>query len=122
MPFVVRVVLARLQSYNLSLEEVAMTLGAGWLHTLRRVTLPIIGETMVAAGVFAYAISFDNFYISAFLAGSRGTLPVEIFAYFRTEGDPSIAAISTLLILLSGLALATVSRLFDLETLARVAR
>jgi putative spermidine/putrescine transport system permease protein len=121
-PFVVRVVSARLQSSNVTLEEAAMTLGAGQLHILRRVTLPVIAETMAAAGIFAYAISFDNFYVSVFLARTRGTLPVEIYAYFRTEGDPSIAAISTMLIVLSALALAGVSRLFDLETLARVTR
>jgi spermidine/putrescine transport system permease protein len=122
MPFVIRVVSARLQSSNVSLEEAAMTLGAGRIYTLRRITLPAIGETMAAAGIFAYAISFDNFYVSVFLTRTRGTLPVEIYAYFRTEGDPSIAAISTVLILLSGVALAVVSKLFDLETLARVSR
>ncbi|MBM3597327.1 MAG: ABC transporter permease [Alphaproteobacteria bacterium] len=121
-PFVVRIVSARLLATSVSLEEAAMTLGATRLQTLRRITLPIIAESMVAAGIFAFAISFDNFYISVFLAQTRGTLPVEIYAYARTEGDPTIAAISAMLILFSAVALGSVSRLFDLETLARVTR
>jgi putative spermidine/putrescine transport system permease protein len=121
-PFVLRVVGARLHGFSLSLEEAAMTLGAGWFQTLRRVTLPLIGEAMTAAGMFAFAISFDNFYVSVFLTRTRGTLPVEIYGYARTEGDPTIAAISTMLIVLSALGLAAFLRLFDLEALARATR
>ena len=99
-----------------------MTFGAGRWRTLRQITLPIIGEAMVAAGIFAAAISFDNFYISVFLTQTRVTLLVEIYSYVRTNGDPTVAAISTMLILLSALALAGFSRLFDLETLAQVSR
>jgi putative spermidine/putrescine transport system permease protein len=121
-PFVIRVVAARLQAFSASLEEAAMTLGASRLETLRRVTLPIIGETMAAAGVFAAAISFDNFYVSVFLTTTRGTLPVEIYGYARTEGDPTIAAISAILIVLSALGLAGLLRVFDLEALARATR
>jgi len=121
-PFVIRVVAARLQGFSPSLEEAAMTLGAGRLLTLRRVTLPVIGETMLAAGIFAFAISFDNFNVSVFLTRTRGTLPVEIYAYARTEGDPTIAAISTMLMLVSAVTLAAFLRLLDLEALARATR
>ncbi len=121
-PFVVRIVSARLAASNVSLEEAAMTLGASRLQTLRLVTLPIIGEAMAAAGIFAFAISFDNFYISVFFTQTRGTLPVEIYGYVRTEGDPTVAAISAILIVVSAIGLAGFSKLFDLETLARVTR
>jgi putative spermidine/putrescine transport system permease protein len=121
-PFVIRVVSARLQTFSVTLEEAAMMLGAGRIATLRRITLPIIGEAMAAAGIFAFAISFDNFYVSVFLTRARGTLPVEIYGYARTEGDPTIAAISTVLIALSAVGLAGFFRLFDLEALARATR
>ena len=121
-PFVVRVVSARLYGFPISVEEAAMTLGAGRLLTMWRVTLPMIKEAILAAGIFAFAISFDNFNLSVFLVRGRGTLPVEIYSYARTEGDPTVAAISTLLMLLGAVALAGALRLVDLDTLARTKR
>jgi ABC-type spermidine/putrescine transport system permease subunit II len=121
-PFVVRVVSARLHSVSPSMEEAAIMLGANRWQALWRVTLPLIAEATFAAGVFAFAVSFDNFNVSAFLARGRGTLPVEIYSYARTENDPTIAAISTMLMLLSAVGLAGAMRLTDLEALARAGR
>jgi putative spermidine/putrescine transport system permease protein len=121
-PFVVRVVAARLYGFPISVEEAAMTLGASRLLTMWRITLPMIKDALFAASIFAFVISFDNFNLSVFLVRGRGTLPVEIYSYARTEGDPTVAAISTLLMLLGAVALIGALRLLGLETLARTKR
>jgi len=101
MPYAVRVITANLQTVSPSIEEAAHVLGAGPLVTLFRITLPVIKPGIIAAAIFSFVVSFDNFTVTAFLVTSRGTLPIEIYSYIRTEGDPTIAAISTLLILAS---------------------
>ncbi|MGE0211706.1 MAG: ABC transporter permease [Parvibaculaceae bacterium] len=101
LPYAVRVVMAALQTTARSQEEAAYVLGAGPFTTFRKVTLPAIRPGMIAAGVFAFVVSFDNFTVTSFLVTTRGTLPIEIYAYIRTESDPTVAAISTLLILVS---------------------
>jgi putative spermidine/putrescine transport system permease protein len=101
LPYAVRVIMAALQTTARSQEEAAHVLGAGPITTFRRVTLPAIRPGMIAAGTFAFVVSFDNFTVTSFLVTSRGTLPIEIYAYIRTESDPTVAAISTLLILVS---------------------
>ncbi len=63
------------------------------------VTIPCIKPGLVAAAIFAFVTSFDNFTASQFLVWDRTTLPVEIYAYAVTETDPTVCAISTMLIL-----------------------
>ena len=93
--------------------EAAATLGAGPWTTFRRVTLPVIAPGVVAAALFAFAVSFDQFVISYFLAPPGvSTLPVEIYSAIRKGFTPEINAISTVIILVSmGLMLA-VARLY----------
>lgn len=101
LPYTVRVLSASLQRFPLSLEEAAMSLGATRGRAFRSVTLPVVRPGVIAAGIFAFVTSFDNFTASQFLAWDRTTLPVEIYAYIRTENDPTPAAVSTLLLLLT---------------------
>jgi spermidine/putrescine transport system permease protein len=77
------------------------------------VTLPVIAPGVVAAALFAFAVSFDQFVISYFLAPPGvSTLPVEIYSAIRKGFTPEINAISTVIILVSmGLMLA-VARLY----------
>jgi putative spermidine/putrescine transport system permease protein len=111
LPYAVRVITANLQTTSRSLEEAASLLGAGPVRTFLRVTLPTIWPGMVAAAVFAFVVSFDNFTVTAFLVTTRGTLPIEIYSYIRTESDPTIAALSTVLILISLAGLLAIERL-----------
>ena len=76
-------------------------------------TLPMIAPGVVAAALFAFAVSFDQFVISYFLAPPGvSTLPVEIYSAIRKGFTPEINAISTVIILISmGLMLA-VARLY----------
>jgi putative spermidine/putrescine transport system permease protein len=111
LPYAVRVITANLQTTSRSLEEAAYVLGAGPVRTFIRVTLPTIWPGMVAAAVFAFVVSFDNFTVTAFLVTTRGTMPIEIYSYIRTESDPTIAALSTVLILVSLAGLLAIERL-----------
>ena len=73
-----------------------------------RVTLPMIAPGVVAAGLFAFAVSFDQFVISYFLAPpGTSTLPVEIYTAIRKGFTPEINAVSSIIIVISmGLMLA----------------
>ncbi|MEM0907166.1 MAG: ABC transporter permease [Pseudomonadota bacterium] len=102
LPYVVIVVSARLRGFNPELEEAARTLGASPFQILRRVTLPYLAPAIVAAALFAFAVSFDQFVISYFLAvPGVSTLPVEIYSAIRKGFTPEINAISTIVIVLS---------------------
>ena len=113
LPYVIVVVGARLKSHGASLEEAAATLGANPWQTFHRISLPLLAPGIVAAGVFAFAISFDQFVISYFLAAPGvTTLPVEIYSAIRKGFTPEINAISALIILFSMAALLLVARFY----------
>lgn len=112
-PYVVFVVGARLASHPPHIEEAAQTLGARPLQVLFRVTLPVMAPAIVGAALFAFAVSFDQFVISYFLAPPGfTTLPVEIYAAIRKGFTPEINAISTIIILISMVLLLAVARLY----------
>jgi spermidine/putrescine transport system permease protein len=113
LPYVIIVVGARLRSFGQDLEEAAATLGSNPWQTFFRVTLPMIAPGVAAAALFAFAISFDQFVTSYFLSPPGvSTLPVEIYASIRKGFTPEINAISTIIIILSMLLLAVVSRFY----------
>jgi spermidine/putrescine transport system permease protein len=102
LPYVIVVVGARLQDVNRQMEEAAATLGATPRQTFLRITLPLLAPGMVAAALFAFAVSFDQFVISYFLAApGTSTLPVEIYTAIRKGFTPEINAISTIIIVIS---------------------
>ena len=102
LPYVIIVVGARLKSFGTTLEEAAATLGATPWQAFWRVTLPMMAPGMVAAALFAFAVSFDQFVISYFLAAPGvTTLPVEIYTAIRKGYTPEINAISTIIIVVS---------------------
>ncbi len=102
LPYVIVVVGARLKSHGTALEEAAATLGASPWQVFWRVSAPILAPGMVAAALFAFAVSFDQFVISYFLAPPGvTTLPVEIYSAIRKGFTPQINAISTIIILVS---------------------
>lgn len=119
LPYAVRVVMANLQTVSVSVEEAARVLGAGPITSFVRITLPIIKSGIASALIFAFIVSFDNFTVTAFLVTGRGTLPIEIYAYIRTESDPTIAAISTLLIAVSIAGILVIERLLGIERISQ---
>lgn len=102
LPYVIIVVNARLGTLAPELEEAARSLGASRWQVTRRVTLPWIAPGIIAGGLFAFAVSFDQFVVSYFLATpGQSTLPVEIYAAIRKGFTPEINAVSTIIIVLS---------------------
>ncbi len=102
LPYVIVVVSARLQTFAPELEEAARSLGANQWQVTRRVTLPWIMPGVIAGGLFAFAVSFDQFVVSYFLSTpGQTTLPVEIYAAIRKGFTPEINAVSTVIIVVS---------------------
>ncbi|MEW6262647.1 MAG: ABC transporter permease [Thermodesulfobacteriota bacterium] len=98
-PVVVVTVSASLQGFDLTLERAAMSLGANRLQTFFRVTFPLIRPGVISGMLFAFITSFDEVVIAIFVATYRSlTLPKHMWAAMRQEIDPTIAAVSTLLV------------------------
>jgi spermidine/putrescine transport system permease protein len=100
-PFVIVILMARLQDFDLSVEEAAQDLGASPLRTFLTITLPIIRPALIGAAFIVFALSFDEFIITFFVIGSDSTLPLKIWSMMRTGIAPSINAVASIVILLS---------------------
>jgi ABC-type spermidine/putrescine transport system permease subunit II len=99
-PLVVAIISAGLVRFSRSLEEAAIDLGATQAQMLRFVVLPQIAPSLAAAGIFAFAWSFNNFEISFFLGGFDQTFPVWVFSILRqSENLPVVNAVSTVIAL-----------------------
>ncbi len=97
-PLVVAIISAGLVRFQRSLEEAAIDLGASQLQMLRHVVLPQIAPSLAAAGIFAFAWSFNNFEISFFTGGFDQTFPVWVFSILRqSENLPLVNAVSTVI-------------------------
>jgi putative spermidine/putrescine transport system permease protein len=115
-PYVLRTVSATLHGVNRTLEESAAILGANRWRTFRHVTLPLIRPGLIAGATFSLIISFDEFTVSLFLTGpGLMTLPLEIYNYTEFTIDPTIAAISTVLIALSVAVIVAIERYLGFE-------
>ena len=116
MPYVLRTVSATLHGVNRHLEESAAILGANRWQTFWHVTLPLIRPGLIAGATFSLIISFDEFTVSLFLTGpGLMTLPLEIYNYTEFTIDPTIAAISTVLIALSVAVIVAIERFLGFE-------
>ena len=101
-PFVVINTAAALTAVDPRLEQAARNLGAGPLATFRAVTLPLVRPGIVAGAIFAFATSFDELLVALFLSGSTAvTLPRRIWDQIRFDIEPTIAAASSLIIVLT---------------------
>jgi spermidine/putrescine transport system permease protein len=96
--FVVIVVSARLKTFDASLEEAAMDLGATEWQAFLRVTLPQLAPAIVSSAMLAFIISFDDFVITSMVAGvDSETLPMVIYAMARKGFNPAVNAVSTII-------------------------
>ncbi len=101
-PYVVRNVTASLQGLRSNVEEAARLLGANPWQTFWHITLPLIKPGLVAGGIFAFITSFDNYTISMWLKSAEDTpLPMRILFYIERVMDPSVAAVSGVMIVFS---------------------
>jgi putrescine transport system permease protein len=99
MCYVAVVVQSRLLTFDRSLEEAAMDLGAPPFRTFRLVTLPLIMPALAGGWLLAFTLSLDDLVIASFTTGPGATtLPMRIYSQVRLGVTPEINAISTLLV------------------------
>src|SRR4249919_270706 len=95
-------VIARLRRSSASIEEASSDLGADSWQTFRHVTFPVLRTAIVAAGLLAFALSFDEIIVTIFTAGTQETLPIWIFNHLRLPNQrPIVNVVALVLILLS---------------------
>ncbi|MGF7162417.1 putative spermidine/putrescine transport system permease protein [Rhodoligotrophos appendicifer] len=101
-PFVIINVVAALQRMDMRLEHGARSLGASPLKAFYYVTLPIIWPGIAAGAAFAFLTSFSELVLALFLtSGATTTLPVQMWSGIRFEINPTVAAASTLFVVVS---------------------
>ena len=102
MPLVLIITFSALKNYDMNQEKVARSLGATRFRAFREITLPQIKFSIISASLIAFLTSFDEIIISLFVAGGdNSTITRSMFLALRDQIDPTIAAISTILILIS---------------------
>lgn len=113
------VITARLKKFDESMEEAALNLGASRARVLRTITLPFLRPAMIAAGIVAFLVSFENFNTTLFLVGSEAPLTITMYDRVAKVGStPVLNAVSFALIIGSGL-LALVSILVQRDKTVR---
>ena len=101
-PFVIVTAFAGLRYVDRNLELAAETMGAGKLRIVWKVVLPLVVPSIIIAALFAFLLSFDEVVISYFISSVQSeTLPVKMYSSIHWEISPVLAAISSLLTLLS---------------------
>ena len=100
LPYTLLIIASRLAGFDANLEEAAMDLGADYPTTLRRIVLPLIFPAMVAAWLTAFTVSFDEFALALFLAGTQPTFPVYLFSQLRFANRlPVMIALAVLMMI-----------------------
>lgn len=105
LPFVVLMVSAAYNQTDPALERAARIMGAGPLRAFLTATLPPLTPAILAAGIFAFFVSFDELIISLFLMSSAETLPMRIWNDLRFEINPTIAAVSVFFVMVTTIAM-----------------
>ncbi|OCA87822.1 spermidine/putrescine ABC transporter ATP-binding protein [Bacillus sp. FJAT-27225] len=100
LPYVIRVVGSAIEQLDTSIEEVSWTLGCTKLQTFSKVVLPNISSGIFASFMLAFINSFNNIPVSQFLSGPGVTmLPTSLMNYIEYNYDPSVSALSVILML-----------------------
>ncbi|WP_456790217.1 ABC transporter permease subunit [Bradyrhizobium sp. USDA 4472] len=100
-PYVTITVMAVLRHHDWRLEQAASTMGARRIATLRRVTLPLIRNGLIAAYLFAFVTSFDELTVALFVTGGLfGTLPKQMWDDALLKVSPTLAAVSVVLLVM----------------------
>ncbi len=119
-PYVIGSVSAVLQRFNGRLEEAALSLGASRWRAFTRVTLPVIMPSVYAGAMYAFLVSFGDVPVALFLgAGGSQPFAAKIFHLMEFDFDPTLLAISTLIIFGSLGAVYLLQRAVGLENLGR---
>lgn len=118
-PLAVQVMIAGLAGISQDVERAAWTLGASKIKAFTLVGLPLALPAIASSGVFLFIFSFDNVSMSLFLSKpGTTTLPIYMYQYLEYRADPTVAAMSTILVLIGVVAALIVSRLGGLTQIA----
>jgi len=112
LPYTLLIIASRLAGFDSSVEEAAMDLGADYPTTLRRVVLPLILPAMVSAWLTAFTVSFDEFALALFLAGTQPTFPVYLFSQLRFANRLPIMIALAVLMMIGTLTLVLIAERF----------
>lgn len=116
LPFVMRTLLASMGAFDFSLIDAARTLGLSYPRAILKVLIPNLAPAYLTGGLFAFLASMDNYPISIFLTDARNkTLPIKMLQYLEEQPDPSLAAMSSGLILMAIVVLVVASRTVGLN-------
>jgi spermidine/putrescine transport system permease protein len=99
MSYVFLIMMARIESLPLSLQEAAIDLGASWSSSIKDIVFPSLMPAMVAGWLFAFMVSWNEFIVTYFLIGNNTTLPIYIFSQLRFGISPKVNVISVLVTL-----------------------
>ncbi len=101
-PFAMATLMARFEGFDRSMEEAAADLGDNAWWTFWRVTLPLVMPGVVASLLLCFTISFDEFIIAFFLAGTEPTLPIFIYGQLRfPQKLPGVLALGSCILVVS---------------------
>jgi putative spermidine/putrescine transport system permease protein len=104
--------LARFRRTGWSQVEASMDLGANGFQTFRHILLPVLSTAMLAGGVLAFALSFDEIIVTTFTAGQQQTLPIWIFnQLFRPRDRPITNVVAFFVIVVTAIPILWVHRL-----------
>ncbi|MCO8145629.1 ABC transporter permease [Rhodovulum tesquicola] len=101
LPFGLLIMFAVFNRFDKSYEEAARDLGASPWQTIAHVVLPIIAPSLIGVALFGFTLSYDEFARTLLTAGSRNTLPLEIYGMTTNVTTPVIFALGTLTTLFS---------------------
>lgn len=119
LPYVARTMIAGLSRFDFTLVEAARTLGCTYPGAILKAMVPALAPSFLTAGLFSFLASFDNYPVSIFLTDVRTkTLPIKMLQYIEEAPDPTLAALSTLILGATVILLVASDRMVGLHRMA----
>ena len=119
LPYIVRTLTAGMARFDFALIDAARTLGLSYPHAVLKVMVPVLAPSFITGGLFGFLASVDNYPVSIFLTDVyHRTLPIQFLQWLGESPDPTVAAVSSLLIGLTLLILIAGDRLVGLNRMA----
>ncbi|MDH6363535.1 putative spermidine/putrescine transport system permease protein [Enterococcus sp. PF1-24] len=119
LPYIIRVVGSGMEQLDFSIEEVAWTLGYTRLKAFIQIVLPNVSSGIFAAFMLAFVNSFNNVPVSMFLSGPGVTmLPTSLLSYIEYTYDPTVSAISVMIMLLTIVLMFIIEKTLGLASIA----
>lgn len=119
LPYIIRVVGSSLEQFDFNIEEAAWTLGCTKTTTFVKIVLPNISSGIFASFMLAFINSFNNIPVSMFLSGPGvQTLPIALMNHIEYNYDPTVSAMSVMLMLCTILLMWLIEKTLGLATIA----